>query len=59
MLIIKTIIVSCFLIGLIMIIGSLVGFIINSFKEGEPGWGFFSLGILLVSLAWLAAQFIQ
>ena len=59
MLIVKMVTVLFFLAGLVMITGSWIGFIINSFKEGEPGWGFFALGLLLVSSAWLAAQFVQ
>lgn len=58
MLIFKAIVVLVFLIGLIMIGGCWIGFIINCFKEGEPGWGFFALGALLVSSAWLALQFV-
>ena len=58
MLIFKTIAVLFFIVGLIMLGGCWIGFIINSFKEGEPGWGFFALGLLLVSSAWLAAQFV-
>lgn len=58
MLIFKIIVVLCVLVGLIMIGGCWIGFIINSFKEGEQGWGFFALGLLLISLAWLAAQLV-
>ena len=50
-----------FLVGLAMIAGSWssIGFIINSFKEGDPGIGFLALGCLLISSALLIAQFVQ
>ena len=54
----KAVAILIFLIGIIMIIACWIGFIIASFKENEPGWGFFALGGLLVTLAWLISQFI-
>ena len=58
MLIVKMVACLLFLVGLSMITVCWISFIIDSFKEGEPGFGFFALGMLLVSLAWLIAQFV-
>ena len=58
LLISKAVAILMFLIGIIMIITCWIGFVIKSFKENEPGWGFFALGGLLITLAWLISQFI-
>lgn len=58
MLIGKMVAILFSLVGLVMIVACWIGFIINSFKEGEPGFGFFALGGLLISSAWLIAQFV-
>ena len=58
LLILKGVTILMFLIGIIIIVACWIGFIITSFKENEPGWGFFTLGGLLVTLAWLISQFI-
>ena len=54
----KAVVISMFLIGIIIIVTCWIGSIISSFKENEPGWGFFALGGLLIALAWLISQFI-
>ena len=58
LLFLKAVAISMFLIGIIMIFACWIGFVIASFKENEPGWGFFALGGLLITLAWLISQFI-
>ena len=54
----KAVVILMFLIGIVMIVACWIGFVIASFKENEPGWGFFALGGLLTTLAWLISQFI-
>jgi hypothetical protein len=58
LLLLKAVAISMFLIGIIMIVTCWIGFVITSFKENEPGWGFFALGGFLITLAWLISQFI-
>lgn len=54
----KAVAILMFLIGIIIIFTCWIGFIISSFKENEPGCGFFALGGLLITLVWLISQFI-
>ncbi len=54
----KAVAISMFLIGVITIVTCWIGFVIASFKENESGWGFFALGGLLITIAWLISQFI-